>query len=73
MLEPSKTAIRRVCRKNTLQGEGAAVTQLDHINIFSPDVDADSLFYRKYLGFKLSEQAVTETRKQGNKQRIGYM
>lgn len=43
---------------------GAAVTQLDHINIFSPDVDADSLFYRKYLGFKLSEQAVTETRKQ---------
>jgi catechol 2,3-dioxygenase len=43
---------------------GAAVTQLDHINLFSSDVDSDSLFYRKYLGFKLSEQAVTETGKQ---------
>jgi catechol 2,3-dioxygenase len=43
---------------------GASVTQLDHINLFSSDVDADSLFFRKQLGFKLSEQAITDEGKQ---------
>jgi catechol 2,3-dioxygenase len=43
---------------------GASVTQLDHINLFSSDVDADSLFFRNQLGFKLSEQAITDEGKQ---------
>ncbi|MEH7155769.1 VOC family protein [Neobacillus drentensis] len=43
---------------------GASVTQLDHINLFSSDVDADSIFYRNQLGFKLSEQAITDEGKQ---------
>ncbi|MDQ0972071.1 catechol 2,3-dioxygenase [Neobacillus niacini] len=44
--------------------KGASVTQLDHINLFSSDVDADSLFFRNRLGFKLSEQAITDDGKQ---------
>jgi len=43
---------------------GAAVTQLDHINLFSSNVDADSLFLRNHLGFRLSEQAITDEGKQ---------
>src|SRR3954462_2251024 len=43
---------------------GAAVTQLDHINLFSSNVDADSSFFREQLGFRLSEQAITDEGKQ---------
>ncbi|MFD0678544.1 MULTISPECIES: VOC family protein [unclassified Paenibacillus] len=43
---------------------GAAVTQLDHINLLSSDVDADSSFLRSQLGFRLSEQAISEQGKQ---------
>jgi len=43
---------------------GASVTGLDHINLFSSDVDADTLFLRNQLGFRLSEVAVTDLGKQ---------
>jgi catechol 2,3-dioxygenase len=44
--------------------KGAAVTQLDHINLLSSDVDSDSSFLRNQLGFKLSEEAITDQGKQ---------
>lgn len=43
---------------------GAAVTGLDHINLFSSNVDEDSSFLRNQLGFRLSEVAVTDHGKQ---------
>ncbi|MEB3103658.1 VOC family protein [Ferviditalea candida] len=43
---------------------GASVTSLDHINLFSSNVDGDSAFWQEKLGFRLSEQAITD---QGSK------
>ncbi|MCL6600475.1 MAG: VOC family protein [Alicyclobacillus macrosporangiidus] len=43
---------------------GVSVSQLDHINLFSSNVDADSAFLQKALGFRLSEQAITDEGKQ---------
>lgn len=43
---------------------GAAVFGLDHINLFSSNVDADSAFLQDQLGFRLSEVAVTDEGKQ---------
>lgn len=53
-----KPSLKNMHQKFTARG--ASVTSLDHINLFSSNVDADSSFYMEYLGFRLSEQAVTE-------------
>ncbi|WP_123039627.1 VOC family protein [Cohnella candidum] len=51
--QPQKTA-----------AHGASVTALDHINLFSSNVDSESAFLQERLGFRLSEVAVTDEGKQ---------
>lgn len=41
-------------------GRGAAVRQLDHLNLLSSNVKADSSFMEAYTGFGLSEQVVLD-------------
>jgi catechol 2,3-dioxygenase len=47
-----------------LAAKGASVSSLDHINLFSSNVGEDSAFFRRYLGYQLSEQAVSESGEQ---------
>lgn len=44
--------------------KGASVTGLDHINLLSSNVGADSSFLQNQLGFRMSEVAVTDEGKQ---------
>lgn len=41
-------------------GRGAAVRQLDHLNLLSSNVGADSFFMEMYTGFRLSEQVILD-------------
>ncbi|GAA4705742.1 catechol 2,3-dioxygenase [Brevibacillus fulvus] len=58
-----RPSLKNQPQKNTARG--ANIRQLDHLNLLTSNVDADSQFMMEHVGFKMSEQLILDDGKRG--------